>query len=195
MAVSISDLITYFDQKWQEGSLVGSGPGKSGEHRLNAFRNMLQAAYNAQQYGVNEGAQGAINQLERLQELCDGTRGDFVEGAAVEELAQGIEHAATTAGGGETPEWPPPAFVEKIFGGTSPNGKLLEWDGINAWVEVADSTESQIWDLAVFDSRLYGGTYPNGKLLEWNGTDAWVEKAPQFGTENLQCLATFEQPA
>ena len=154
MAVNIQDLITYFDQKWIEGSLVGSGPGKSGEHRLKAFRNMLNAAYNADTFGS---APGVIKQLEELLTLCDGTGGDFVEGPSVEELSQGIEYAVTTVSGGETPEWPPPATNEKLYGGTALNAKLYEWNGTNAWVEVASRAGGDakyIFDMVVLNNKI-----------------------------------------
>jgi len=73
----------------------------------------------------------------------------------------------------------------KLYGGTYPNGKLLEWNGTNAWVEVAPKlgTETRIRSIAVYNNKLYGGTSQNGKLYEWNGTNAWVEVAPNLGAE------------
>jgi hypothetical protein len=87
-------------------------------------------------------------------------------------------------------------FNNKLYGGTIPNGKLFEWNGTNAWVEVAPQaggTETYILSLAVFNNKLYGGTVPNGKLFEWNGTNAWVEVAPQAGGTETQIysLAVF----
>jgi len=59
----------------------------------------------------------------------------------------------------------------KLYGGTLPNGKLYEWNGVNAWVEVAPTlgAETYIYSLAVYNGKLYGGTSPNSKLYEWNG--------------------------
>ena len=56
----------------------------------------------------------------------------------------------------------------KLYGGTSPNGKLYEWNGVNAWVEVAPTLggEGVIYSLCVYNGKLYGGTQSNGKLYE-----------------------------
>ena len=58
----------------------------------------------------------------------------------------------------------------KLYGGTSPNGKLYEWNGTNAWIEKAPKLggENNIYSLCVYNGKLYGGTAPNGKLYEWN---------------------------
>ena len=63
-------------------------------------------------------------------------------------------------------------FNGKLYGGTAPNGKLYEWNGINAWVEKAPKlgAETDIWSLCVYNGKLYGSTSPNGKLYEWNAT-------------------------
>ena len=47
--------------------------------------------------------------------------------------------------------------------------KLYEWNGVNAWVEVAPKlgAETHIYSLAVYNGKLYGGTRSNGKLYEW----------------------------
>jgi hypothetical protein len=71
---------------------------------------------------------------------------------------------------------------------------LYEWNGTNAWVEVAPKlgAETRIYSLAVYNNKLYGGTYPNGKLYEWNGTNAWVEVAPKLGAEtSIHSLAVY----
>lgn len=69
-------------------------------------------------------------------------------------------------------------FGSNLYAGTSPNGKLYKWNGVDAWTQVAPQlgAETAINCLAVFNSKLYGGTTPNGKLYEWNGVDAWVSK-------------------
>jgi len=85
-------------------------------------------------------------------------------------------------------------FNGKLYGGTSNNGKLYEWNGTNAWVEKAPKlgAEQYINSLCVFNGKLYGGTYPNGKLYEWNGTNAWVEVAPNLGWEEyINSLCVF----
>jgi hypothetical protein len=40
----LADILSFFDQSVLDGTLVGSGPGASGENRLNALRNKLEAA-------------------------------------------------------------------------------------------------------------------------------------------------------
>jgi hypothetical protein len=82
----------------------------------------------------------------------------------------------------------------KIYGGTYPNGRLYEWNGVNAWVLVAPmagGTETQIRSLCVLNGKIYGGTSLNGGLYEWNGVNAWVLVAPQAGgTETEICSLT-----
>jgi hypothetical protein len=85
-------------------------------------------------------------------------------------------------------------FNGKLYGGTSPGGRLFEWNGTDAWVQVAPTLESQtyIHSLAVFNGKLYGGTYPGGRLFEWNGTDAWVQVAPTLESQTyILSLAVF----
>ena len=43
-ALQIAEILEFFDQSVEDGDLVGSGPGSSAAGRLNALRNMLQAA-------------------------------------------------------------------------------------------------------------------------------------------------------
>ena len=96
--------------------------------------------------------------------------------------------------GAETQIWSLAVYNGKLYGGTAGNGKLYEWNGVNAWVEVAPKLgdETQIWSLAVYNGKLYGGTYLNGKLYEWNGVNAWVEKAPKLGAETyIYSLAVY----
>ena len=71
--------------------------------------------------------------------------------------------------GAETSIYSLAAYNNKLYGGTQPNGKLYEWNDVNAWVEVAPKlgAETYILSLAVYNNKLYGGTYPNGKLHRW----------------------------
>jgi hypothetical protein len=85
-------------------------------------------------------------------------------------------------------------FNGKLYGGTSPGGRLFEWNGTDAWVQVAPTLESQTYirSLAVFNGKLYGGTYSGGRLFEWNGTDAWVQVAPTLESQTyILSLAVF----
>jgi len=91
---------------------------------------------------------------------------------------------APQAGGTETYISSLTVLNGKIYGGTTPNGRLYEWNGVNAWVLVAPragGTETYIYSLAVLNGKIYGGTIPNGRLYEWNGVNAWVLVAPQAG--------------
>ncbi|MCK5602098.1 chitobiase/beta-hexosaminidase C-terminal domain-containing protein [Candidatus Pacearchaeota archaeon] len=75
-------------------------------------------------------------------------------------------------------------FDGKIYGGSSPGGKLLEWNGVNAWVEKAAVSGNYVFSLGVFNGKLYGGMgLDDGDLYEWNGVDDWVSVAPQHGDE------------
>ena len=75
----------------------------------------------------------------------------------------------------------------------SPNGKLYEWNGVNAWVERAPKlgVETYIRALAVYNGKLYGGTAPNEKLYEWNGINAWIEVAPKLAETGIWSLAVY----
>ena len=70
--------------------------------------------------------------------------------------------------GAETRIYSMGVFNGKIYGGTSPNGKLYEWNGSNAWAEVAPKlgTETHIYSMGILNGKIYGGTEPNGKLYE-----------------------------
>ena len=79
------------------------------------------------------------------------------------------------------------AYDGKIYGassGSANEGALLEWNGTDAWAEVADTyndgstgLEYAIQSLIVYSDKIYAGTAVNGYLLEWNGTDAWAKVA------------------
>ena len=81
----------------------------------------------------------------------------------------------------------------KVYGVDGTGGKLLEWNGTDAWVTVAPSYTGSTFvrSVAVFNNKIYGGDYQAGKLLEWNGTDAWVVKANTLGTEKILSLSVF----
>jgi hypothetical protein len=60
-------------------------------------------------------------------------------------------------------------------------GRLFKWNGINAWVFVADKIGNDTCSLIVFNNKIYTGTNAlNGRLLEWNGVNAWVQVAPML---------------
>lgn len=85
----IEDILTFFDISSADDTLVGSGPGESAEGRMNARRNMLEAAGFLTEDGDYEGA------CELLWDAYYKTDGDpippdFVEGDAADDLAQMI---------------------------------------------------------------------------------------------------------
>ena len=85
-------------------------------------------------------------------------------------------------------------FNDKIYGGSSFNGFLLEWNGSNAWILRAGAVyhASTIRSMIVFNGELYAGTGPYSKFLKWNGLDAWIELAGQYETEQyLMALVNF----
>ena len=78
----------------------------------------------------------------------------------------------------------------QLFGGTNA-GRLLKWDKISAWTEVAPQLAAQvILCLAGFNGKVYGGTH-QGKLYEWNSVDAWTEVAPGPSVNTLEGLVVF----
>lgn len=88
---SIDDILSFFDDSSGDGTLVGSGPGASAEGRMNAMRNMLEAAGEFLDGGY---ILEACNQLLDAYEHCDGLPKppDFVEGSAAPTLAGMILH-------------------------------------------------------------------------------------------------------
>jgi hypothetical protein len=84
--VAVPVILNFFDESVADGSLVGEGPGKSAENRLNALRNMLEAAGALIDAGAYE---AASNQLMAAYGKTDGDPKppDFVSGPAASELA------------------------------------------------------------------------------------------------------------
>jgi hypothetical protein len=86
------------------------------------------------------------------------------------------------------------SFGGSLYAGGNSTGKLVRWNGTDAWVAAAAKfgSETRISCLCEFDGGLYAGTYPNGLLLKWNGSDAWTQQAAQFGSEyNVNALCEF----
>lgn len=83
-------------------------------------------------------------------------------------------------------------YASTYGGGPGTGGKLIEWNGTDAWSVVAPrvGVQSGIWNLIVFDDgggdAIYGGTFrittPEvaGQLFKWNGVNAWLVAAPKF---------------
>jgi hypothetical protein len=84
---TVEDILDFIDESIEEGTLQGTGPGKSAQNRLTALRNMIEAAGEL----ITEGdLESARDQLLAAYRKCDGapTPPDFVEGPAREELAE-----------------------------------------------------------------------------------------------------------
>ena len=79
-------------------------------------------------------------------------------------------------------------FDNKLYVGTNPNGKLLEFDGSATWQLKADTYSSQqTVRIAEFNSKIYGGTYPDGLLLEWNSTgENWDLVCEQLSSQYVK---------
>jgi len=79
-----------------------------------------------------------------------------------------------------------------LYAGTSPNGNLYEWNGVNAWVQRAPllGLNTGILCMYVFNGKLYAGT-GHGELLQWNDVNAWVSKAPRVGLTVIYSLIEF----
>ncbi|HUW18724.1 MAG TPA: choice-of-anchor D domain-containing protein [Sedimentisphaerales bacterium] len=93
----IAETIDFFDDSAAEGTLVGDGPGQSGENRMNALKNMIEAV----QVLIDGGSfRAACGQLSAVYAKTDGMPKppDFVTGDAAAELASKIEELMTSLG-------------------------------------------------------------------------------------------------
>ena len=95
--VMIEETLAFLDASVEAGTLVGEGPGKSADKRLNALRNMLEAAAELIDAGLYE---LACEQLWDAYRKCDGDPKppDFVSGAACAELAAMIQDVIDNLG-------------------------------------------------------------------------------------------------
>lgn len=93
----IANILAFFDTSVNDGSLVGDGPGNSAEKRLNALRNMVEAAGDLID---NELSEEACQQLLDVYRRMDDQPKppDFVTGEAVPELASKIQDLMTSLG-------------------------------------------------------------------------------------------------
>jgi len=83
---SVADILAFFDASVANGTLAGSGPGKSADGRRRALRNMIEAAGDL----IDDGAyEDACRQLLDVYKGCDGLARppDFVSGSAAPDLA------------------------------------------------------------------------------------------------------------
>ena len=93
----IANILVFFDTSMGVGSLVGDGPANSAEKRLNALRNMIEAAGDLIE---NELSEEACQQLLDVYSRMDGQPKppDFVKGEAVPELASMLQDLMTSLG-------------------------------------------------------------------------------------------------
>jgi hypothetical protein len=79
--LSIDDILAFFDDSIEAGTLVGEGPGKSGKHRHKALRNMLASSGNLLDEGLVDAAcDQLLDALERTDDRFPPP--DFVSGEA-----------------------------------------------------------------------------------------------------------------
>ncbi len=86
----IECLLGFLDESVSMGSLVGSGSGRSGEHRLGTLQNSIEAA----QELLDAGRTGGV--CAQLSTVFERTEGgfpppDFVEGEAAPEVAARVQ--------------------------------------------------------------------------------------------------------
>ena len=93
----IADILAFIDASVAGGTLVGSGPANSRQGRLNALRNMIQAAGDLI---ADNFLAAACGQLLDAYQRTDGVPKppDFVAGPAAADLAQRIQTLRTTLG-------------------------------------------------------------------------------------------------
>ncbi len=91
----IVQILEFFDDSVGNETLVGNGPGKSAENRLNALSNMLEEA---QALILAGDIDGACKQLTAAYKKCDGAPRppDLVSGEAASELAADIQGLITS---------------------------------------------------------------------------------------------------
>lgn len=100
--VSIAEILAFIDESVANGSLVGTGPGKSAVRRLNALRNQIEAAGDLIEDGLIE---EACHQLMVAYTRADGlvppgNPPDFVAGYAASDLAVMIMNLRISLGCG-----------------------------------------------------------------------------------------------
>jgi hypothetical protein len=88
--ISVDDILVFFDQSVDNGSLTGSDSGQSVEEKLHDLRNMIEKACNLVKDGLFP---DACRQLSDAYKRTDGESipPDFVEGSATSDLASIIQ--------------------------------------------------------------------------------------------------------
>jgi len=87
------DVLPFFDQSVADGTLRGTGPGKSADKRLHALRNMIVHAGNLMECGAFEEAYGQLRAvLKKIEDTGSPKKSsDFANGEAAERLAAMIK--------------------------------------------------------------------------------------------------------
>ena len=95
--ISIDDILSFFDDSVESDDLTGTGPGKSADKRLTAFRNML---VKAKSMIDSDSIAEACQQLLDAYYLADGNKrpADLVQGDAAADLAGRLQELMTSLG-------------------------------------------------------------------------------------------------
>ncbi|HXL74178.1 MAG TPA: hypothetical protein VN963_11205, partial [bacterium] len=80
-------------------------------------------------------------------------------------------------------------FKNRLYAGTSSQGKIYAYDGLH-WNAVANLSEAAVTVLGVFKNKLYVGTYPSGLIFCTDDGLNWEEIA-STGQSFIQCFSEF----
>ncbi len=81
-------------------------------------------------------------------------------------------------------------FRNKLYAGTSSDGKVFAYDGTQ-WAAVGALSEVAVTAMGVFRDRLFAGTYPSGMLFSSPNGLAWEQMAAT-GHQFVQCFREFK---
>jgi len=81
-------------------------------------------------------------------------------------------------------------FKDRLYAGTSSQGKIYAYDGLH-WSAVANLSEAAVTSMGVFKNKLYVGTYPSGLIFSTDDGLNWEEVA-STGQSFIQCLKEFD---
>lgn len=81
-------------------------------------------------------------------------------------------------------------FKNRLYAGTSSQGKIYAYDGLH-WNAVANLSEAAVTAMGVFKNKLYVGTYPSGLIFCTEDGLNW-EEVGATGQSFIQCLKEFD---
>ncbi|HTA75829.1 MAG TPA: hypothetical protein VK791_01585 [bacterium] len=81
-------------------------------------------------------------------------------------------------------------FKNRLYAGTSSQGKIYSYDGLH-WNAVGNLSETAVTAMGVFKNKLYVGTYPSGLIFCTDDGLNWEEVA-STGQSFIQCLKEFD---